>query len=521
MNLWTPPLIVLSLCLPSVQADSKTYSLDFDPTQYSAKTLSLNGQTIEYRAYENLVYVQHPVDPQYQRMNIYIPEAYFAGQTIGSFNADTAPIFLPNKIGGYMPAEPDSPGQSKMRGMPAMGEKPPAGAKPPEGLQPPPAMKPTETGSANAAFVALSKGYIVASPGTRGRTNQAASGQYTGKAPAAIVDLKAAVRYLRYNDKRMPSNAEKIISNGTSAGGALSALLGASGNNPDYAPYLKALGAAESSDAIFAVSAYCPITNLEHADSAYEWQLNEVHAYQKLVISKDTDYQIQRKLENGQLNAEQIKLSAQLKALFPVYLNSLNLQDAQGITLKLDEQGNGNFKDFVKSHVLAAAQTALESGKDLSKLSWLSMKDGKVIDLDFDQYFAYAGRMKTPPAFDALDLSSGENELFGTADVNAQHFTEFGSTQTSVKATSANPAIVKLMNPMNYIGAASTDTSPYWRIRHGTTDKDTSLAIPTILATKLQNQGLKVDFALPWDQGHGGDYDLDDLFAWMDRITTQ
>ena len=27
-----------------------------------------------------------------------------------------------------------------------------------------------------------------------------------------------------------------------------------------------------------------------------------------------------------------------------------------------------------------------------------------------------------------------------------------------------------------------------------------------------------VDFDLPWGQGHGGDYDLDELFAWIDRI---
>ena len=52
-------------------------------------------------------------------------------------------------------------------------------------------------------LVALSKGYVVASPGARGRT------ELTGKAPAAIVDLKAAVRYLKANDKVMPGDAEK------------------------------------------------------------------------------------------------------------------------------------------------------------------------------------------------------------------------------------------------------------------------------------------------------------------------
>ena len=69
-------------------------------------------------------------------------------------------------------------------------------------------------------LVALSKGYVVAAPGARGRTTQAADGTYTGKAPALIVDMKAAVRYLRHNAGKLPGDTEKIISNGTSAGGA-------------------------------------------------------------------------------------------------------------------------------------------------------------------------------------------------------------------------------------------------------------------------------------------------------------
>ena len=146
----------------------------------------------------------------------------------------------------------------------------------------------------NAMLVALSKGYVVVSPGARGRT------QKQGKAPAAIVDLKVAVRYLRFNDARMPGDAEKIISNGTSAGGALSVLLGASGNSADYEPYLKALGAADARDDIFAVSAYCPISILERADAAYEWQFNGVNDYQKIQMTQ-IDYNVERQLVKGKI----------------------------------------------------------------------------------------------------------------------------------------------------------------------------------------------------------------------------
>lgn len=493
---WLNPILMFALLstpLSAVSASSASsgttggYSLEFDASNYTSKSLTVNGQTITYRAYENIVYVKNPVDTKYEIMNIYVPEEYYEGKSIGNYTAETAPIFFPNTVGGYMPGAPGSPGQDR-------------------------------DGGPNAALVALSKGYVVAEPGARGRTTQDESGQYTGKAPAAIVDLKAAVRYLRYNDKIMPGDAEKIISNGTSAGGALSALLGATGNNPDYEPYLKAIGAADARDDIFAVSAYCPITNLDHADMAYEWLFNGINNYKKLVISRDTDYRIQRTMIDGTLTADQIQISNELNAMFPEYVNSLKLTNSDGTALTLDANGDGTFKDYIKSFVIASAQKALDSGKDLSALTWITIQGGTVTDIDFDQYIAYTGRMKTPSAFDGLDLSNAENELFGTATTNAQHFTQFGMDHSTAGGSLADASLVKMMNPMYYIGTEGTTTSKYWRIRHGTVDKDTSLAIPAILATKLENSGFDVDFSLPWDQPHSGDYDLDELFDWIDKV---
>ncbi|WP_394787156.1 subtype B tannase [Rhodoferax sp.] len=473
---------------PPADAPSSSSRMNFDASRYQTQQLVVDGQAFTVRAFENIVYVAQPVDTAYQAMNIYVPEAYFHGQAVGKFNAQTAPIFLPNQIGGYMPAKPGTP----------------------TGRMGPPG----ESARASTIAVALSQGFVVASPGARGRTTA------TGKAPAAIVDLKAAVRYLRYNDQRMPGDAEKIISNGTSAGGAMSALLGASGNSPDYAPALAALGAADVRDDIFAVSAYCPITNLEHADSAYEWLFNGVNDYKKIEISM-LDFNVQRKEVAGNLAADQISLSGELKALFPSYLNSLALRGPQGQALVLDSAGNGSFKEYIRSLVIASAQTALNEGKDLSGLAWLSVQNGVVMGLDWDGYVRYAGRMKLPPAFDALDLGSGENQLFGTATVDKQHFTDFSTQRnTASGASQADTHTVKMVNAMAYIGAPKSHTAGYWRIRHGTKDRDTSLAVPAMLATSLQNRGYAVDFALPWDRPHSGDYDLTELFAWMTRIST-
>lgn len=101
---------------------------------------------------------------------------------------------------------------------------------------------------AESKDICLARGFVIVEPGCRGRDNQFPDGRYYGKAPAAIVDLKAAVRYLRHNSGVLPGNPDWIISTGGSAGGALSALLGASGNSPLYESYLQEIGAAPERD---------------------------------------------------------------------------------------------------------------------------------------------------------------------------------------------------------------------------------------------------------------------------------
>ena len=462
------------------------YNLNFDANKnYTTKTATVNGKTVTYRAYENIVYVAKPVDIAYETINIYIPEEYFKNKSVGKYNAKTAPIFFPNTVGGYMPGAAGVPGNGR-------------------------------DGKPDASLVALSNGYVVASPGARGRTLEK-DGKYTGKAPAAIVDLKAAVRYLHYNDKNMPGNAKKIISNGTSAGGALSALLGATGNSKDYEPYLKALGAVDAKDDIFAVSAYCPITNLDYANEAYEWMFNDVKTYKKIEISM-LDYNVERKYTEGALTEDEVSRSNDLKKMFPSYVNSLKLKDKNGKILTLDKDGNGSFKEEIKRYYIDSANKALANGTDLSSFEFLTIQDGKVIDLDYDKYIAYMGRQKTPGAFDNVDLSTGENNLFGDKTTDNKHFTKYMKEHSTVNGQMADKNIVKLMNPMNYIGTKGVTLPKYWRIRHGAVDKDTSLAIPAILALKLENTGKKVDFASPWATPHSGDYDLDELFTWIDSI---
>ena len=494
---------VTLLSLANLAFGQKPLSLVFNAKNFSPQELTLNGKTIKVRAYENIIYVQNPVDTAYQKLNIYVPEAYYQGQSINGYTAATAPVFFPNNVGGYMPAQPaKARGNAPSGAMPA----PPGGAP---GQMPAAPARPTRP---NTVLEALAHGYVVASAGARGRSLKDTSGKFTGKAPAGIVDLKAAVRYLKFNDKKMPGDARKIISNGTSAGGAMSTLLGATGDHPDYEPYLKALGAAKATDHIFAVSAYCPIINLGNSDAAYEWQFEGIHTYKRGGPMQSNPPPA------SSLSAEQIAVAQQLKVLFPAYVNGLKLKDKSGTLLSLDKDGNGNFKELIKSYLTASAQKELDKGTDLSSFAFLSISNGKVNALDYNAYIKYIERMKTPPAFDALDMTSPENNLFGTATVPNLHFTSFAQEQSKATSPLADPLLVKMMNPMHYIGAPQSATSKHWRIRHGAKDKDTSFAIPVMLATLLENKGYAVSLELPWEKPHSGDYDLNELFAWIDGI---
>ena len=485
------------------------YNLEFDASKGVEKTMAIDGIAVKFVAYENIVYVKNPANVEAETLSIYIPAEYLHGGTVNGYIASTAPIFMPNGVGGYMPGSILAPVE-----------------------------KDQFTGKPNATLVALSRGLVVVSPAIRGRTT-VTNGVYVGKAPAFIVDYKAAVRYLRYNKDRLPAgDTEKIISNGTSAGGALSAALGSTGNAEEFNAYLNQIGAANERDDIFAASVYCPITNLENADAAYEWLFSGVDTYYPAMwqiedwkargVYKGNDNgkpaQINANSANNpvassdpvDMTADEIAISKVLRDAFPDYVNSLNLRDAKGNQLTLDRNGEGSFKDYIKSKYIESAQKAFYEGKNLLNTSWVRIENDKVVDVDLAAYPSAVTRMKAAPAFDKMDLSSAENDEFGTTANAPRHFSDL--VQKNFGGPMAESEQIRLMNPLNFIGRSDVNVAKYFRIRHGAADRDTALAIPAILAIKLQNNGVNVNFFSPWGQGHGGDYDLDELFNWIDSI---
>ena len=486
---------------PPLQADSSAkISLAFDAKNYESMSTTVDNKEIKYRAFEYIPYVANPIDIDQQYMNIYVPEEYFNNGTVNGYNTQTAPIFMPNAVGGYMPSQ-------------AMTPK-------------------VENGKPNSVLYALSRGYVVASPATRGRTNKASDGNFIGKAPAVIVDLQAATAYLHANDSTMPGNANRIITNGTSAGGAVSLLQGATGNNSDFQPYLQALGAATAATNVYAVSAYAPITNLDAADMAYEWSYKGITSFNKVTMGQGELPQAnvggntappQRTMQRVNLNADDVAYSNLLSEHFPEYVNNLQLHDSMGRVLKLDKNGNGTFKNYVKAFIIDAANKAQAKGTDLSKHTYFvrDNKTGAIKDINWEAYNQFVSRSKAPGAFDSRSNDSGENSLFGTSATDNNHFTitaALHDTTPNQDVYVENAKIVTMMNPMNYLGSPAATNARYYRIRYGTADSNTSVAIPLIVGTRAQNLGYNVDMATPFDVDHSGDYDLDELFNWMDNI---
>ena len=199
-------------------------------------------------------------------------------------------------------------------------------------------------------------------------------------------------------------------------------------------------------------------------------------------------------------------------------MNSLGLKDENGAPLTLDAEGEGSLKEYVKHIVMESAQRALDGGVDLADKTWLTIENGKVQSMDFAAYVKDITRMKTAPAFDALDLESPENDLFGNEMTNCRHFTEYSAANTKVQGERAEKKIVKMLNPMEYVMDEMAQKAHHFRIRHGECDRDTSLVISAMLVLKLREAGCEVDYHSPWNTPHAGDYDLDELFAWIDGI---
>ena len=277
-----------------VQPVTNLEKIDMTKWQYNA------DDDVYYQI--GITYCETPADESYETLAVFVPGAYMTGidngdgtytcelsdGSVNGYTATTAPIVMPI----------NTPGYSAMSAL---------------------------TAYSSSVSTYTSEGFVYVHAGCRGRD---------AGAPAGVTDLKAAVRYVRYCDEVIAGSAERIFTFGMSGGGAQSSLMGATGDSELYTPYLEAIGAVQGvSDAVCGSMCWCPITNLDSADEAYEWMMG---------------------VTRSGLSDDEQAISDALAAAFAEYINSAQIKDENGIVLTLEESAEGIFQagsyyDYLKS----------------------------------------------------------------------------------------------------------------------------------------------------------------------------
>jgi hypothetical protein len=499
--------------------DTTADVLALDTAEGKIMSFTIDGVTTYYKQYMGLVYCAKPIDIVYQSTNIFIP--CDAGGTLTS-TSDT-PVFFHCNTGAYMAASGKSP-----------------------------------TGDISDSLTyALTEGYVVVSGYARGRnvtyTDAAGNPVYYGAGPANLIDVKAQVRYLRHNDDLGLWDSDKIVVDGTSASGAMGALLATSGDAAGYDSYLEDIGAADASDAIYAVCNFCPIIDLENVEIAYEWMYG---CYYDLPLYQDPA-----------CDADRV-LSGIMASYYPDYLENLGLKDPDtGEALTLTGDGHeGSYMTYLTGYVSAAATEYLnkmteaeidaylagddQQGRKIS--TWLSYdKATKTATVtSFDDYVTgwYKSnlKMKTVPSFNDIagrhaggpfyESFYSENSVYGTTTTMNRNFSNH-LTQALTEAqamgywTDLTPSdytvldetktLINLYNPMYWIENKDENLSTFaqhFYVRVGNKDHDTSQTIATNYATLLMNEGFDVNYKMQWEQPHAGDYELDEMFTWIESV---
>lgn len=571
--------------------------LAFDKTRYTTITVTLDGVATPVRWYREVCYVGKPmklapnqrgsaVDNQtcgYQNMNVFVREADAAKQDNGILlNVNNAGWFASYQggLGGWDGTAAIT--SSNYRGADVVAGR-----------------SYLSTSDTDKVGAALARGMVYINIASRSRGATAPDGVYSdgiyqGKAPAAIVDAKAAVRYLRLNDSLMPGNANRIIVNGTSGGGAQVTQLGSTGDHADYLPYLQAVGAAgvdangksTVSDSVYAVVAYCPIQDMGSADLAYEWMFNVLDT--RALVSADQ----KAGLIVDASNAELVRASnpdptgsVELMNKFAAYQTSLGLKNDAGAALTTDNLLAAliaEFKNAASAYVKAGKSIVAYNAYGSAAANGVAGGSGTLyykndfIDVDasgtvtyfnlsnYLKFVAKQSRLKAVPAFDQVgqtaalattatadrtstgatvfgNYSGGESNLFGTATQVYANFTEQawnnnngGDTANAVQsdvgllntgytwAGTPQQAFLlkqyKLINALPYIGKTE-GIAKHWRIRVGARDRDTSFTVAYNIsrALKADAQVKNIDYALHWDVGHAGNYDVLNAFSWIDQ----
>ena len=483
-----------------------------------------------------LKYCTNIVNIDYQTMAIYVPKEFLSCNENGDkykcdinksgkkgwFSASNAPIVFPVETPGYS------------------------------------AMKAPTSYKYETVSAYVTKGIIFAYAGCRGRYEGGET--FPAGAPWGITDLKTAIRYLRYNKNFIPGDTGKIYTFGFSGGGAQSCLMGVTGNSELYTKYLENNGAAmedsegnKIKDNVKGSQCWCPITNLDTADEAYEWNMGQYY---------NTDTRAEGKFTEV--------LSKDLAGEYVKYVNEIKLKDPKGNELTLTETNSGTYYDYLKSIIEESLNNFfsdttfpwtrkdekpgprpenLEEEKTFNTISeyisflnseneWVkydSTKNKYIITNIGDFVKNCKSASKKVGAFDDFNRNQAENQVFGISGTNySKHFDkiiynllnnnkEKYQTKSDWKDSYPDDYLndfddkdslqseisyrLNMYNPMYYLisyyqGFNTSDVADYFRINSGIFQSYTGNVVEMNLYLALMNLGKKVNFTNVWEKQH-------------------
>ncbi|MEU1344495.1 esterase [Streptomyces sp. NPDC005827] len=510
----------------SSSSTDSTYSLEFDSTAWSYDSTN----DVYYQI--GTMYVTDPAATDYENLSIYVPGAYLtatansdgttytatvnASGTVGSYTGSTAPIVIPVNTAGYA------------------------------------AQSPATSYKYSSVSDYLEAGLVYVWPGLRGRDSSTSS--RSDAAPWGVTDLKAAVRFLRYNASLLPGSTDSVVLFGHSGGGAQDTVAGASGDSSLFEPYLTSIGAAMQdadgntiSDAVAGVMAWCPITSLHEANLSYEWNMGQFASTSTRASGTWTS-----------------AYSADLAKAWPTYLNGLGLLDEDGNTLELTESDSGtylagSYYDYLLGVITTSlnnflsdttfpytpSSTTYETAEDYidylnTDSTWITY-DSTTGTATVTSLEGFVNSQKTASkpvgAFDGYSRGQTENNVFGMGLDSPAHFapltrdvvaanestyatysdwdSEYGSSAYDSDFAQTDSVgedmawRVAAYNPLYFLSSAfdgyqQSQVAPHWRIRTGIMQGDTATTTEMNVALALQNyDGVSdVDFATVWAQGH-------------------
>lgn len=522
----------------SSSSTSSAYSLEFDSTAWSYDATN----DVYYQV--GKVYVTNPAATDYENLSIYVPGAYLTATansdgttytakinrkgTVGQYSGHTAPIVIPVNTPGYAQQAPAT------------------------------------SYSYTSVSEYLEAGLIYVWPGLRGRNSSTST--RSDAAPWGVTDLKAAIRFLRYNRGVLPGSTDHIVLFGMSGGGAQDTVAGTSGDSPLFEPYLRTIGAAMEdahgrplSDAVAGVMAWCPITDLAEANLSYEWNMGQ---FASTGTRASTTWSS--------------AYSKDLAKAWPKYLNRLGLRDEHGRRLQLTESGSGTYlAGSYYDHLIGVITTSLNnflsdntfpytittqggppgSGQTGTSTTYETVAD-YIAYLNTDSaWVSYDATTNTATvsglegfvnsqknankpvgAFDGYSRGQGENSVFAMGLNAPSHFAPL--TRDVIKANETTYATYSdwnsaygsaaydsdfaqkdsvgkdilwrgdAYNPLYFLSPAfdgyrRSKVAPHWRIRTGIMQGDTANTTEINVQLALLNYGIRdVDFATVWAMAH-------------------